>query len=146
MLSGTGGTGGALGSAGLPLPGDGERNVRSVMEPELDWRRRGPGGGLELLPFDETELRRIMRFVTVSPTETGVATCVRRAAAAAALERLGLDSRSLTKALVAASDADALGGARWAWMAALVSSSWAEGGMRGTGQDIPGLRLPASVC
>lgn len=92
MFLGTAGTGGALGSAGLPLPGD---------------------AGPWLLPLEETELRRTMRFVTVSPTGVGVVTWVRRAAAAAADERLPLDSRSLTKAFVAARDADALGGARW---------------------------------
>lgn len=53
-----------------------------------------------------------MRFVTVSPTGGGVVTWVRRAAAAAALERFGFDSRSLRNACVAASEADALVGVR----------------------------------
>jgi hypothetical protein len=115
MFLGTEGTGGAFGSAGLgPLPGDGLRKVRSVIDPELDCLCRTPGRCCAaLLPLEEAELRRTMRFVTVSPTGVGVVTWVRRAAAAAALERFGLDSRSLTNALVAASEADALGGARW---------------------------------
>jgi len=84
------------------------------MDPELDCRRRGPGCGRETLPFDESEPRRAMRFVTVSPTGVGVVTWVRRAAAAAADERSPLDSAFLMKALEAASEADALGGgARW---------------------------------
>jgi hypothetical protein len=51
-----------------------------------------------------------MRLVTVAPTGVGLEGCVRRAAAAAAEEREPLDSRSRMKALVAASDAEALGG------------------------------------
>ena len=59
-----------------------------------------------------------MRFVMVSPTGVGGVKCVRRAAAAAAFERSPLDSRPFTKALVAARDADALGGgARWTCIA-----------------------------
>jgi hypothetical protein len=119
MSFGTGGTGGASVSAGLPLPGDGARNERSVMDPELDCLRRpgAPGCCLEKLPFDDSEPRRTMRFVTVLPTGVGVVACVRRAAAAAADERSPLDSAFLMKALEAASEADALGGgARWACM------------------------------
>jgi hypothetical protein len=111
---GTEGTGGALGSGGLFLPGDGLRNVRSVMDPELDCRCGPPGRDcIAPLPLEEAELRRTMRFVTVSPTGVGVVTWVRSAAAAAALGRFGLDSRSLTNAFEAARDADALGSARW---------------------------------
>lgn len=116
MFFGTGGTGGASASAGLPLPGDGARNERSVMEPELDCRRRPGALGccLEKLPFDESEPRRTMRFVTVSPTGVGVVTWVRKAAAAAADERSPCDSAFFIKAFEAASEADALGGgARW---------------------------------
>jgi hypothetical protein len=51
-----------------------------------------------------------MRLVTVSPTGVGVVTWVRRAAAAAAEERSPWDSAFLRKALVAAREADALGG------------------------------------
>lgn len=84
------------------------------MEPELGWRRNGPGGpgGGRLLPLDDVDARRTMRLVTVSPTGVGVVTCVRKAAAAAALERPPLDSWFLWKALVAAREADALGAAR----------------------------------
>jgi hypothetical protein len=119
MSLGTGGTGGAFVSAGLPLPGEGARKERSVMEPELDCRRRGPGGCLPVkLPVDESDPRRTMRLVTVSPTGVGVVTCVRRAAAAAAEERSPLDSAFLMKAVVAAREADELGGsaARWGCM------------------------------
>lgn len=117
MFLGTAGTGGGFASLGLePLPGDGLRKVRSVIDPELDCLCRLPGrccGLMALLPLEEAELRRTMRLVTVSPTGVGVVTWVRRAAAAAALDRLGLDSRSRTNAFVAARDADALAGARW---------------------------------
>jgi hypothetical protein len=85
------------------------------MEPELGWRWRLPGRCCTApLVLEDAELRRTMRFVTVSPTGVGVVTWVRSAAAAAALDRLGLDSRSLTNAFVAASEAeaDAFGGAR----------------------------------
>jgi hypothetical protein len=124
MSLGTAGTGGASGSGGLgPLPGDGLRKVRSVMEPELGWRWRLPGRccAAPLVVEDDAELRRTMRFVTVSPTGVGVVTWVRSAAAAAALDRFGLDSRSLTNAFVAASEADALGGARWGCITGAVS-------------------------
>lgn len=66
-------------------------------------------GGLALLPLEDVELRRIMRLVTVSPTGVGVTTTVRRAWAAAALERPVVVSRSRAKALVAARDAGVLG-------------------------------------
>jgi hypothetical protein len=109
IFAGMAGTGGAFGSAGLPLPGDGLRKVRSVIDPELVRRCSAPGRCWPCpLPFDDCELRRSMRFVTVSPTGGGVVTCVRSAAAAAAFERVGLVSRSLTKAFVAAKDADGL--------------------------------------
>jgi hypothetical protein len=117
MLFGTGGTGGASEPAGLPLPGDGARNERSVMDPELDCRRRGAFCCRETLPFDDSEPRRAMRLVTVSPTGVGVVTWVRRAAAAAADERSPLDSAFFMKAFEAASEADALGGGdRWGCM------------------------------
>jgi hypothetical protein len=123
MSLGTAGTGGASGSCGLgPRPGDGLRNVRSVIDPELDCRW-GPPGRCCTAPLllEDAELRRTMRFVTVSPTGVGVVTWVRSAAAAAALDRFGLDSRSLTNAFVAASEADALGGARWGCITGAVS-------------------------
>lgn len=52
-----------------------------------------------------------MRFVTSSLTGTGLVVCERRAAAAAALERFASEAWFRTKAFVAASDAEALGGA-----------------------------------
>lgn len=54
-----------------------------------------------------------MRFVMVSPTGAGLVVCVRNAAAAAEDEREALDSRLLTKAFVAAREADELGGGFW---------------------------------
>jgi hypothetical protein len=57
-----------------------------------------------------------MRFVTTSPTGVGVVTWVLSAAAAAAEERAGFDSRFWMKALDAANDAEALGGFREACM------------------------------
>jgi hypothetical protein len=83
--------------------------VRSVIDPELDCRCSTPGRCcMAALPLEEAELRRTMRLVMVSPTGVGVVTWVRKAAAAAALERFGLDSRSLRKACEAAREADAL--------------------------------------
>jgi hypothetical protein len=89
------------------------------MDPELDCRRSGPGGCRPLkLLVDDSDPRRTMRFVTVSPTGVGVVTWVRRAAAAAAEERSPFDSAFLIKAFVAAREADELGGgaARWGFM------------------------------
>jgi hypothetical protein len=153
MSLGTAGTGGASASCGLgPLPGDGLRKVRSVMEPELGCRWRLPGRCCtEALLLEDAELRRTMRFVTVSPTGVGVVTWVRRAAAAAALDRLGLDSRSLTNAFVAASEADALGGARWGCITGTVSTSLQDVSFscdyaRKRRMHLPGWRQPVCVC
>jgi len=108
-------------STGLVLLGEGARNERSVMDPELEWRRK-PGGCCVPLPCDDKEAFRTIRFVTVSPTGVGDEVCVRSAAAAAAEDRLALDSRSRRKAFVAARDAFALGGALEActWRLAIV--------------------------
>lgn len=63
-MSGTRGTGGIGGGDATPLldagrVGEGDRNVRSVIEPELFCRWRGIPrprlGGLAALPFDEFE-------------------------------------------------------------------------------------------
>jgi hypothetical protein len=106
------GTGGASSSGpptGLWL-GDGARNDRSAMEPELECRR-SPGPCWLPLPADEVDPLRIIRFVTISPTRVGGAGCVRSAAAAAVEESEPLDWRSLMKAWLAAREAAALGGA-----------------------------------
>lgn len=89
--------------------GDGARNERSVMDPELECRRRAGRCWLPL-PCDDMEALRTIRFVTVSATGVGVVVWVRRAAAAAAEDRAPLDSRSRRKAFVAASEAEADGG------------------------------------
>ena len=155
MWVGTGGTGGAFGSAGLPLPGDAARNERSVMEPELDWRCSPGGGGRELLPLDEVELRRIMRLVTVSPTAIGVGRMVRRAWVAAALERMLFASRSRAKALVAARDAGALGmaGARWGCIGGeqdvsilSISTAWCSVAATEQRGHLPDSTLPVASC
>lgn len=72
----------------LPF-GDGFRKERSVMDPELDWRRRPCG---RWLPCDDVEPRRTMRFVTSSPTGVGLEVCERSAAAAAAFERFASEA------------------------------------------------------
>jgi hypothetical protein len=54
-----------------------------------------------------------MRLVTVSPTRVGAVTCVRKAAAAAADDKAGFESRALVKACTAAREADGVGGFRW---------------------------------
>lgn len=108
---GTAGTGGMAALASAPL-GDGLRKERSVMDPELEWRRRPCG---RWLFCDEAEPRRTMRFVTVSPTGVGLEVWERRAAAAAALERVASEAWLRTKAVEAASDADALGGGADRW-------------------------------
>ena len=59
-----------MASAGLPLPGEGLRKERSVMDPELFCLCR-PGRCIALLPFDEVDPRRTMRLVMVSPTGVG---------------------------------------------------------------------------
>lgn len=98
---GSGGTGGALSSVGerTPLvrawPGEGDRKVRSVIEPELLARCR-PGRfapprmlppAMLPAPTDETEPRRSMRLVVMLPTGSGVVLWERRAAAAAAADK-----------------------------------------------------------
>lgn len=121
MSHGSVGTGGADGSTGLFLLGDGARNERSVMDPELECRRSRPGCWLPL-PCEDSELFRAMRFVMVSPTWVGGVACVRRAAAAAAEDREALDSRSRMKAFVAASEAD--------WLAGVLEACMGIGGQQ----------------
>ena len=115
---GTAGTGGASRSTGLLRAGEGARKVRSVMEPELECRRK-PGRAWLSLPWEEMEALRTIRFVTVSPTGVGDVACVRSAAAAAAEDKAPLDSRSRMKAFVAAREADAEGGLFGACICAL---------------------------
>jgi hypothetical protein len=81
------------------------------MDPELEWRRSCG----RWLPWDEVEPRRTMRFVTSSPTGVGLEVWERKAAAAAALERFASEAWFLTKAVEAASDAEALGGGADRW-------------------------------
>ena len=111
-IGGIGGGSSALILAEEPRFGDGSRKVLSVIEPELFCRCR-PGfcGLLATLPCDDVEVRRwIIRFVCISPTGVGVVVWERRAAAAAALERLALEARLARKACAAAVAAAAVGG------------------------------------
>jgi hypothetical protein len=89
--------------------GDELRKERSVMDAELERRWTSWGRWEPWEPLDEAEPRRTMRLVTVSPTKVGDVACERRAAAAAALDRLALLSRLRTKAFEAAREADGLG-------------------------------------
>ena len=70
--------------------------------------RRSPGLS-GALPFEDAEPRLCMRLVCICPTEIGLVVWERRAAAAAALERLALEFRLARKACVAAVEAAALG-------------------------------------
>jgi hypothetical protein len=110
---GTGGTGGASGAAltcGLPRPGEGDLNDRSVIDPALPLLSRPGRALLTLLPTDPFESLLCMRFVCTFPTGVGVVVCVRRAAAAAAAERVPFACWLLMKAWVAAAAAEAVGG------------------------------------
>lgn len=101
--SGRGGTGGAsCGKVPELEPGrfgDGERNVLSVIDPALPrLRSSGPA-----LPWDEVEEDRCnIRLVCISPTGTGVLVAERKAAAAAAFERLAFEPLLARNACVAA--------------------------------------------
>ena len=111
---GNAGTGGASGAGdtgpSFRPPGEGERNVRSVMDPPLFCRIMPPLPGppripppITLpLPTDETDPRRTIRFVTRLPTGSGDVVFDRRAAAAAAEEREALDVELCRKACPAA--------------------------------------------
>jgi hypothetical protein len=104
------GTGGASGALGTCLVGDADesRKVRSVIDPELDFRCRV---GLELFAIDpateldteETDafLRRFL-LVWTSATDVGVVGLDRRAVAAAADEREALEVWLFKKAWTAA--------------------------------------------
>lgn len=92
---GTAGTGGALLAEEVKLfdlPGDGDLNVRSVIDPPLSRRCRAPRPGtpplpfvtIEPLPVEDTDPRLTIRFVWRLPTGSGVVVMDRRAAAAAA--------------------------------------------------------------
>jgi hypothetical protein len=110
---GTGGTGGASGAAltcGLPRPGEGDRKDRSVIDPALPLLSRPPGRALlPLLPTEPFESLLCMRFVCTLPTGVGVVVWDRRAAAAAAAERVPFVCWPLMKAWVAAAAAELVG-------------------------------------
>lgn len=82
--------------------GEGERKVRSLIEPELACLRTP--GGLAAPPDvpDAVEPFLCMRLVCTLPTGTGVVACDRKAAAAAADERSPLEDLLLRKAWLAA--------------------------------------------
>lgn len=97
---GIAGTGGAYGSGDIApletprpllLPGEGDLNVRSVMDALLP-RLCIPCRPMTLsLPIDDCEPRLIMRLVCIVPTGSGVVVADRKAAAAAAEDRLALE-------------------------------------------------------
>lgn len=111
-IAGTGGASPQLGRAD-PRFGDGSRNVRSVIEPELplrsSWDPGGPRTDPETeLPIEEFELvLRIVLFVWTSATDVGVVGRARNAAAAAAADKEALDAWGLRKANAAAACAEA---------------------------------------
>lgn len=110
---GSAGTGGALSSCVLdkfPRFGEGSLNVRSVIDPELEFRCNCAGRALTL-PLEETDdCLCNMRFVCIAPTGVGVAVNERSAAVAAALERFAFEAWLARKACAAAVEAAALGG------------------------------------
>lgn len=88
---GTGGTGGASGAAltcGLPRPGEGDLKDRSVIDEVLPLLSIPGCALLPLLIAEPFESLLCMRFVCRFPTGVGVVECDRRAAAAAAEDRL----------------------------------------------------------
>ena len=109
--------GGKAGSGGGCSPaeddgleeGDCSRKVLSVMEPELPCRWSAPGRAAAL-PLDEMDPRRCVRFVCTSLTGVGEVVWERRAAAAAAEERLAFEGRLARNACAAAVAAAAVVG------------------------------------
>jgi hypothetical protein len=112
---GIAGTGGASSKLALvdPLFGDGSRNVRSVIDPELPLRSSWAPGGPRVdpaaeLPIEEFELvLRIVLLVCTSATEVGVVGRARNAAAAAAADKEALEAWGFRKANAAAVCAEA---------------------------------------
>ncbi len=97
--SGMFGTGGTLRSLGIGLrpPGDGDRKVRSIMEPTLGVRRSWLPGERSLPPgMEATEgLLRTARLDWTSATLVGVMGRARNAAAAAADDSEALEPRRM---------------------------------------------------
>lgn len=116
IFFGIAGTGGALSKlcCAEPLFGDGSRNVRSVIDPELPRRSSWAPGGprtcpVTELPIEEFELvLRIVLFVWTSATDVGVIGLDRNAAAAAAADNDAFEAWLLRKAEAAAVCAEAL--------------------------------------
>lgn len=113
-MAGTGGASGELGTGPEAREGDGSRNVRSVMEPELPRRTNcDPGGPYPVpdpeLPTEDVEpALLIVLLVCTSATEMGVVGRDLNAAAAAAAERDAFEAWLRKKACEAAVVADAL--------------------------------------
>lgn len=105
-MAGTGGASTALGTGRLG-PGDGSRNVRSDIDPELPLRS-SCGVALRCdppneLPTDDVDPDRFkVLLVCTSATDVGVIGRALSAAAAAAEEREAFDDRFFRKAWVAA--------------------------------------------
>merc|ERR1719160_164377 len=117
---GTGGTSTCRG-VGLRPPGEGLRNVRSVMEPVLGDLRRSVERlwGRPRLAVDETEaLRRMDRFDWASATFVGVVGRALRAAAAAADDNDVDDSRRM--------NADAAAVAAFGFAVSFVRGCWSR--------------------
>lgn len=121
-IDGTGGAFTALRTGAEALAGDGSRNVRSVIEPELPLRINCAPGGPRPdpeLPAEDVEPALLsVLFVCTSATEMGVVGINRNAVAAAADER-------------ATSDALEFKSLRKAWAAAVVAEALALGPFRG---------------
>lgn len=105
-IAGTGGASPRGEVAPFVRPGEGERKVRSVIEPPLSRRCRPPRAGgpplmLEptiLLVVEDTDPRRTMRLVCRLPTGSGVVVMERKAAAAAAEDNEPVDGLFFRKA------------------------------------------------
>jgi hypothetical protein len=102
---GTDGTGGMF-SGRLPVKfvrlGDGERNVRSAIDPELPGLFGSVFVDPDELLTDPVEFFLTMRFVCTSPTSVGLVGFARNAAAAAAADNAFTAPRLFRKACVAA--------------------------------------------
>lgn len=116
-IDGTGGASCAAGTAPFvdARAGEGDLNVRSVIDPELSCLTRPrpmpplPPPMMLPLPIEDCDPRLTMRFVCILPTSSGETVCERNAAAAAAEDSDALEGELLRKAELAAIAAEELG-------------------------------------